>query len=863
MNSVASRSFLNSQPARWVSLILVLAIFTLPLRAQQPTNVPAKTTDPVPAAKPAAPQDATTKSKLTFDTLLSTDSYKMYGEVRNVGTLLTTGGAGEIVEPILKLSDPGPEFKSIVSFLKKNSEALATSRLMFASWPARKGIPDVFVAIEFASREDAAKFSPKLETFLPTILPPVPVQPEPTPESSPAATPATATATLEVTTVPPTPEVIPATAKPTPPLTPEVIPAKAKPTPPPAPTPTPEMRLPFVITHASNLVFITDKSFQLEKLHPKSSPLLFEDNNFRVARNRFSAEPIFLFFNIELEDRTRPKPSPTPVISEEEQERMRQEQEALMQKQLEEARAEQEKAGQTTGAVLTVSEPDEPEVDESKAAPTPTPSKEQEAQAIASNQLGSLFSSLGQGEPQWPDAIGVALALENEEYALKAILIESQDAKRLTLPFVPQVIAGPVSAADAPSVLPDDVEVLATVSIDLKKTLAGMRETAAKNAAADVGQPKWQRWENGVLIDKGPPAEKEPDAFEQFEKKSGLKIAEDLLPVLGNEIAVATSLDSMDTLRMFGIPTPPQPPRRSAAKNDKEKSGAKAPIFLIAVKDREAAKRLIPKVMAGLGIGDMNLIAQNERRDDSELVNYAGVVAYGFVGNFLVMSDAASVRRVADAYGQHRTLSTSNVFRNARHWQPRQTLGELYVSPAMMEGYQEQVRKQAGTMDQAMRDFLMQMSPANGAITYALSHDGLGSVHEMHLPKNLILAMVAGTSATMNAMKQGSPEMNEMIAIGVLQMLAGAEESYKSTTGRGSYGTVDSLIQQKLIDKSVLENFGYRFDLQTSSTGFEATAVPSEYGKSGKRSFYVDQSGVVRGDDHGGGPAGKSDNPVQ
>jgi hypothetical protein len=841
MNSFGPQTLLKSHATRWISIGLALAIFALPLRAQQPTT---------PPAKPPAPKQAA-KAEPTFDTLLAADSYKLYGEVRNVGTLLTTGGAGEIVEPILKLSDPGPEFKSIVSFLKKNSEALATSRLMFATWPARTGIPDVFVAIEFATPQDAAKFSPQLETFLPKILPPVPVQPESTPASSPAATPANATVTAEASNKPAKPE---AAAVP------------AKPTPPPAPTPTPEMRLPFVITHAGSLVFITDKSFKLERLHPESSALLTEDHNFNVARNRFSAEPVFLFFNVALEDRSKPKPSPTPVISEAEQERMRQEQEALIQKQIEEAQAEQQKSGQAqTQATLTVlrADPDEPKMEESQASPTPTPSKEQEAQAIASNQIGSLFSSLGQGEPQWPDAIGVALALENEEYAVKAILIESPDAKRLTLPFLPQVIAGPVSAADAPSVLPEDIEVFATVSIDLKKTLAGIRGAAAHNAMANVGQPKWQRYDKGVLVSEGPPAEKEPDAFEEFEKKSGLKIADDLLPLLGNEVAVAASLESMDTLQMFGIPTPPQPRRAPAAKNDKQKAKSNVPIFLIAVKDREGAKRLIPKVMAGLGIGDMNLIAQNERREDSELVNYAGVVAYGFIGNFLVMSDAASVRRVADAYAQHRTLSTSNVFRNARHWQPRQSLGEIYVSPAMMESYQEQVRKQAATMEQAMRDFLLQMSPANGAITYAQTHDGLGAVHEMHLPKNLILAMVAGTSATMNAMKQGSPEMNEMIAIGMLQMLAGVEESYKSTVGKGSYGTIDNLIEQKLVTKEVLENYGYRIELHTSSTGFEATAVPLEYGKTGKRSFFVDQTGVVRGDDHGGGPASSADVQVR
>jgi hypothetical protein len=50
-----------------------------------------------------------------------------------------------------------------------------------------------------------------------------------------------------------------------------------------------------------------------------------------------------------------------------------------------------------------------------------------------------------------------------------------------------------------------------------------------------------------------------------------------------------------------------------------------------------------------------------------------------------------------------------------------------------------------------------------------------------------------------------------------------------------------------------------------SATGaaFEATATPKEYGKGGKRSFFIDQTGVVRGDDHGGGAATVADKPVQ
>src|SRR6185369_15199203 len=148
---------------RLISRVLLIAILAGPAAAQQQTP-----------PKPPPAQTATVNQAPPFDELLATDAYKMYGEIRNVGQLMSNGGAAEIVDPIVKLSDPGPQFKSIISFLKKNSEALAQSRLMFASWPVRTDIPTVFVAIEFQTNEDAAKFAPKLETFLPTVLPPAP-----------------------------------------------------------------------------------------------------------------------------------------------------------------------------------------------------------------------------------------------------------------------------------------------------------------------------------------------------------------------------------------------------------------------------------------------------------------------------------------------------------------------------------------------------------------------------------------------------------------------------------------------------------------------------------------------------------------
>jgi len=795
------------------------------LRAQQQTS-------------PPVVQQQTPPSDIAFDTLLSDDSYKLYLEVRNVGQLLTNGGAGEIVEPIIKLADPGPQLKSLVGFLKEHAEELATSRLFFVTWPARTGIPTALAAIEFASPEEAKKFTPRLEKFLPDVLPPVPVA-EPTPPDSLPPSKSSANANGANTEARAQKTIEPA-------LTTSVKPAA-----------NPEMRLPFVLTQSGSFVFISDKPFQAAKLHPRGRPLLAEDNNFRLARDRFASEPLFFFCNVKLEDKTQPKPSPTPVISEEEKSRIEKENEAAVEKAIEEAKAEQEKAGGNPpppvaepNAVLTTIEP----------SPTPTPTKEEEAQKIASNQIGSMLSMLGQGEPQWPDAIGLVVALENDEYVLRAILIESETAKRLTLPFVPQLISGSPHAPDAPSILPDDTELLVSTSIDFTQTYQEMKKQAESQAKAQIGRPKSERWENGVLVEQGPIRQTAEDGFVQFEKKARFKIADELLPVLGNELAIGMSLKQANMVNMFGIPKPPPSPKSSS---EKQQGPEPLPVFMIAIRDREAARRLMPRVLEGLGIGEAKLIAQNERVGDSEIVNFAGVFSYAFIGNFLVVSDSATVRRVAEASMNGGTLGSNNAFRASRHWQPRQTLGEIYVSPVLMEGYQEQISRQAGTMDQSMRDFLLKLSPKSSAITYSLWRDGLGTLHELHLPKNLILAIVASTSAAMNAMKQGSPEMNEMIAMSGLRMIATAEETFKSTAGNGSYGSIDQLAEQKLLSKEVFDKYGYQFNVSTSAHGFEAMAMPSEYGKSGRRSFFIDQSNVLRAGDHGGGAATIADQPIR
>lgn len=839
MNTQSCSFFLRSRVTQVLSLLIALVLLITPVCAQTPAKPPER--------RQAAPQTTPRAPEPAFDNLLAADRYKIYGEVRNVGQLMSTGGLAEIVDPIIKLAGPPQEFNSIITFLKKNSEALATSRLLFATWPARTDVPDVFVAVEFSSAEEARKFAPKLETFLPTVLPPIPVPtPESTEEPSSSAKAKTTAPDQQQTIAQPKKQTAAATQ-------PRVA----------TPAATPAEQLPFKISHSGNLVLISDKAFKFEKLHPAGSKALTEDQNFRIAHDKFSTEPLFLFINVALEEKQKAKTPQTIADAEAEQIRKIEEAkaEALAR---DEAEAQPEKERNIASEPAPTPQPPGPDWDEAKErrvavltagpqpSPTPTPTKEQEVQAIASRQIGRMFDSLGFGEPQWPEAVGLALALDNNDYVLKAILIDPPDAKKLPLPFVPQLISGPAYASDAPSVLPDDTEVFVSASIDFSQTYEGMRKQEDIQAKAEPRQI--------------PAGGKEPPLgpFAEFEKKAGLKIKDDFLPAFGNEIALAGSLKFLQGAGPFNIgpaPSAKPSPESGDDKPDPEKKGSDAfPMLLISVKDREAARRLMPHVLEGLGMGEANLIAQVEKREDTELVNYAGIFAYAFVGNFVVISEAATVRRAIDATVNHQTLSSNNAFRNSRRWEPNRTLGQIYVSPALMEAYHEEFRKSAGTVDATMRDFLLGLDPTASAITYALSNEGLGTQHEIHLPKNLIITMVAGISY---ATKNPPPEVNEAIAAGILQNIFSAEVAYQSTAGKGSFGTIDNLIEQNLLTKDLFEKYGYKFEVTASGNQFEAVATPREYGTTGKRSFFVDKSGVVRGGDHGGAPATVADNPIQ
>ncbi len=108
---------------------------------------------------------------------------------------------------------------------------------------------------------------------------------------------------------------------------------------------------------------------------------------------------------------------------------------------------------------------------------------------------------------------------------------------------------------------------------------------------------------------------------------------------------------------------------------------------------------------------------------------------------------------------------------------------------------------------------------------------------------------------------------NERCTISAMRTLHSAEMTYAATVGNGGFGSIPDLYTAGLIDTilGTASKHGYTFEVQVipgQPDTFKVWSRPAKYGVTGVRSFYTDQTGVLRGADRNGGNADQNDPPV-
>ncbi len=180
-------------------------------------------------------------------------------------------------------------------------------------------------------------------------------------------------------------------------------------------------------------------------------------------------------------------------------------------------------------------------------------------------------------------------------------------------------------------------------------------------------------------------------------------------------------------------------------------------------------------------------------------------------------------------------------------------------------GYQFRLQVKSSS-DHVVRSFLILARPATfnvtGRRTFSLDESG---VIRFSPQKD---ATVASLEPLID--EGGDISANEASAILILRTISSSEATFQATAGNGDFGSLKELAREGLVS-SVLaggEKNGYLFRIRVekasseSRSFFEAHAVPRTYGQTGRRSFFIDESGTIRSADKSGKEAGANDEAI-
>ncbi len=771
--------------------------------------------------------------------------------MRNVGQL-SQNDEIKTALAALRLSGEMPkEVGDLLSFLNQHAEALGQARYVLTMMPAAPGVPLSISALEFPTVGAAAAFEPKYRAYVNASM-------KAFKNAYPAPTPGARGKQPDVPKMP-------------------------------------EINLD--IRRVGNVIILAAERFTLKKLRGDGTNLLSDSVRFQTMRGRFASEPLFVYVDTEAVTRG------FKVQME------------MAQKQMEEARAAQEAAevgrvedgpavsvthdvlkpgvnvtvgdpetqtGVVTSELTAVpsetppAEPGEPEEGEDgEGVMTGTLTPEEEAAAgttgsvgetatsqpakpseeqIAAGQLSSLLRGWQGGAPRIPETFAVAVALEGGTVVARAAVANTPDGAVNLIPFLPNIFNGPPVTSESATLAPADTDVYFSTSLEWARIFNGLLAAADERAASARAGLAESREPMGSEPGQDANALMSGPIIESIEKLFGFKFREDLLPSLGNEVAFSIPLSYFTTNMMAEM-------AKKNEKDEKDEKEAKAGfVILIALTDTDKVRKILPRVAMAFGMAPPNAPAQTERREGFDIQSL-GSFSYVIINNHLaVAEDVRAVRHVVDSFSRRQTLDSTNKFRDATSWQPTQHVAQVFVSEALMKYAQADAKKTASmSTDPVVLALAAQLDMTPEPIAYAATNEGDAMLHEVRLPLNMIKTYAA---SFMISVKEAPITGNESMARYALTSIVNAQERFKGEKEKARFGTLDELVKEELIDKWVFERQEYKIELTVTGDKFEATAIPMNYGKTGRRSFFVNETGVIRAADHKGKPATVEDPPV-
>lgn len=798
-------------------------------QTQAPPRVSA-TPEAAPGRVPT-PQTRRAEPDLSVEELLAEDSYTVYVEVRRVGTLAR---AEEIKSAFASLTlFGGMEAKPVTdlyAFVTENAEALGESRVVVAFIPARSEVPQGLMAVELESVEAAVAFEPKLRRLLGEKVPQVKkaiagTGPEPVGPKQEAR---------------------------------ERARAAARP-----------RGADFALKRVGRWLLAAESSFTLKRLRGEEErPRLADSTRFQSVRGRFASDSVFVYVDTNVAQQgwalqaqraaeaqppeaatsevavatptteetgsvaaaenepANPEAPPTPEETVPTAEMSAEENAAL-------AEATAATSGEVPEIAVTVNEP----------AP---PSEEE----LAVRGFDRVLRGLWGGVPRIPGAFALGVRLDNGALAVRLAVENTPDGTVSIIPFLPNLVSGPPVTGETASVAPADSELFVAGSLDWTQVY---NQTVG---AASVSPESLAATFRGEGSEEQTP-ERQPTVDEviaSVEKLFGFKFKEDLLPALGNEVAISLPLNTGD----FGLGRP-----RPGGEIKEEREAEPGLLYISALNNPERVREILPRVLVVFGFASLSTPQRTEKRKGFDIYTLGAGdgFSYTIINDFLVAGELKAVRHCVDSFDARQTLASTNVYRDAVAWQARQKIVHLYLSDFVFkDAYAETKKRSGASTDPVVRALLAQLEASETApASYEAINEGDIVMHEARFPVSLVRTYALSAAISV---KDYPVIMNESMAVYALNRISGAESDYKERKKEGRFGTIEELVAEGMLEKAFFENSEYKFELKVTSDKFEVSATPRSYGKTGRRSFLLDQNGTIRAADHRGEPA-TADDPVE